>query len=109
MRTPCTSAAGMAAAPWMAERAACAALVSAALKASPGAGTTVVAFTARSHFANDGAAFLRVSWPGAELVDMGDAGWQLPVKYAHTPVETVAMSDVAALEQRLVAWLGGAR
>jgi endoglucanase len=100
---------GLAAAPWMAERAACAALVSAALKAAPGTGTTVVAFTARRHFANDGLQFLRVSFPGAEVADLGDAAWQLPVKYAHTPVETVAMSDVASLEQRLVAWLGGAR
>jgi len=100
---------GLAAAPWMAERAACAALVSAALRANPGPGTTVVAFTARRHFANDGLAFVRVSWPGAELADLGDAAWQLPAKYARTPVETVAMSDVAALEQRLAAWLGGAR
>lgn len=100
---------GLAAAPWMAQRAACAALASAALKASPGAGTTVVAFTARRHFANDGLQFLRVSWPNAELADLSDASWQLSAKYARTPVETVAMSDVAALEQRLIAWLGGAR
>ncbi|MFI5280877.1 MAG: hypothetical protein ACHQU1_10295 [Gemmatimonadales bacterium] len=100
---------GLAAAPWMAERAACAALVWAAGRAPPGAGTTVVAFTARHHFASDGLRFLRVSWPNAELADLSEAGWQLPVKYPHTPVETVAMSDVAALEQRLIAWLGGAR
>lgn len=122
---------GLAAAPWMAERAACAALVSAALRANPGAGTTVVAFTARRHFANDGAQFLQVAYPGADLLLLGGAAQTdlgsgpvsgtepvatrpmpallLPVRYARTPVETVATSDVAALEQRLVAWLGGAR
>lgn len=122
---------GFAAAPWMAERAACAALVSAALRTSPGAGTTVVAFTARRHFANDGAQFLQVTYPGADLLLLGGAAAAelgsgpvsgtepvgtrptpallLPARYARTPVETVAMSDVAALEQRLVAWLGGVR
>ena len=45
---------GMVAAPWMAQRAACAALVSAALRSQPAPGTTVIAFTARRHFNNDG-------------------------------------------------------
>ena len=100
---------GLVAGPWLAQRAACAALLSAASRATPGAGTTVVAFTARRHMGNDGVAFLRTSWPSAELADLGETAWQLPVKYPRTPVETVTMSDVVALEQRLVAWLGGAR
>lgn len=118
--------------PWIAQRAACAALASAALRAAPGAGTTVVAFTARRHLAHDGTQFLQITWPGAELLLVGGAApsaepgsgpvagtepvagrqlaaWTLPARYARTPVETVAMSDVAALEQRLAAWLGGAR
>ncbi len=121
----------LAAAPWIAQRAACAALLSAALRAGPGAGTTVVAFTARRHMGNDGAQFLQLTYPGADMIQVGGnaAGepgsgpvsatdslggrpvpaWRLPARYARTPVETVAMSDVAALEQRLVAWLGGAR
>lgn len=35
--------------------------------------------------------------------------WTLPTRYARTPVETVSLADVAQLEQRLAAFLGGAR
>ncbi len=34
--------------------------------------------------------------------------WLLPARYARTPVETVSLNDVARLEQRLAAFLGGA-
>jgi len=121
----------LAAAPWMAQRAACAALLSAARRAGPGNGTTVVAFTARRHMGNDGAVFLVNSFPGADVVLLGSAGtgrlgsgpqlsndstggrmvtlWALPAKYLRTPVETVALGDVAAMEQQIAAWLGGDR
>jgi putative aminopeptidase FrvX len=35
--------------------------------------------------------------------------WSLPTRYAGTPVETVSLKDVAALADRLRAFLGGAR
>ena len=124
--------ASLLAAPWMAQRAACAALVSAAQRASLGAGTTVVAFTARRHLAHDGTQFLLVAYPTADLLLVGgvapsgepgsgvvvgteqvaghaQTAWTMPARYAKTPVETVSQNDVAALEQRLVVWLGGAR
>jgi len=122
---------GLAAAPWMAQRAACAALLSAARRAGPGNGTTVVAFTARRHMGNDGATFLVNSFPGADVVLLGSSWtgrlgsgpqlssdstggrmvtlWALPVKYPRTPVETVALGDVAAMEQQIAVWLGGDR
>ena len=121
--------AGLVAAPWMAQRAACAALLSAALRSQQGPGTTVVAFTARRHFNNDGRLFVTRSYRGADLVALGSAVpsalgsgpwvtrdstaagsgslWSLPVRYARTPAETVALSDVSQLEQRLIEWLGG--
>jgi len=126
---------GLFAVPWAAERASCAALLSAARRANPGPGTTVVAFTRRRHFAQDGAGFLAGQYPEAEIVLLGAAAatepgtgpvagadsvqslpglrrvtsLALPARYARTPVETVALADVAALEQWLAAWLGGAR
>lgn len=121
---------GLLAAPWMGQRAACAALLSAALRTTSATGTTIVAFTARRHFAHDGTSFVIDGHPGADVVLLGDTAsaigegpivsttrvagrahptWLLPIRYARTPTETVALADVAALEQRLAAWLGGAR
>jgi putative aminopeptidase FrvX len=126
---------GLLALPWAGERAACAALLSAARRGSQGPGTMVVGFTRRRHFAHDGAGFLAAQYPGADIVLLGGtaaadpgsgpvagsdsvltaAGWRgvttlaLPARYARTPVETVALPDVVALEQWLVAWLGGAQ
>jgi len=57
---------GLAAAPWMAERAACAALVSAALKASPGAGTTVVPSPHGATSRMTVRSFLQVTYPTAD-------------------------------------------
>lgn len=37
------------------------------------------------------------------------AAWSLPTRYARSPVETVATADVAALAERLAAYLGGGR
>ena len=119
------------AAPWIAQRAACAALLSAALRASTGPGTTVIAFTARRHFNNDGLQFVLSSYPSAAVLTLGGtattamgtgpanasdtiagraaASWTLPVRYARTPAETVGLADVTQLEQRIIGWLGGAR
>ncbi len=123
----------------VAARAACAALLSAARRANPANGTTIVAFVQRRHFALDGASHLLMERaPGAApeaVVLLGEAArgtpgsapavtsgnipvssgleavtvWALPTRYARTPVETVSLADVAALEERLVAFLGGAR
>lgn len=120
---------GLVAAPWIGQRAACAALLSAALRARPGGGTTVVAFTRRRHFAQDGLAFLAQTYPGADLLSLGlytttalgsgpavsrdstgggiATRWHLPAAYPRTPVETVAMSDVRVLEEQLARWFGG--
>jgi putative aminopeptidase FrvX len=120
---------GLAAAPWMAQHAACAALLSAARRAAPGSGTSVVAFTARRHLGNDGAVFLVNSFPGADVVLLGAASsgplgsgpqpatdttggrtvntWALPARYVRTPVESVAIGDVEQLEARIAAWLEG--
>ncbi len=37
----------------------------------------------------------------------GATAWSLPTRYARTPVETVSLRDVAALADRLAAFLGG--
>jgi endoglucanase len=122
---------GLLAAPWAGQRAACAALLSAALRAAPAAGTTVVAFTRRRHFAQDGLAFLLRAYPGADAVVLGltsaaalgsgpsasndsaggrlTAQWHLPAAWARTPVETVALGDVRTLEAQLARFLGGER
>jgi hypothetical protein len=33
--------------------------------------------------------------------------WNLPVRFAGTPVETVSLADAASLGQLLVRWIGG--
>lgn len=97
------------AAPNAAARAACAALLGAALAAgAPASGTSVVAFARRRHFANDGASFViadRAAQP-AKVVLLGEADpWRLPVRYANTPVETVSLADARALRDRLLVFL----
>lgn len=124
------------AAPWASERAACAALASAALQAN--AGSWVIVFAARRHLNNDGASFAvwdRSAGGSPDVLLLGDPAaaepgsgvatatdsllvgtarravmrWSLPARYVQTPVETVSLDDVAQLEQRLVVWLGGSR
>ena len=126
------------AAPWAAQRAACAALLSAARGTTPAGGTAVVVFTARRHFNQDGAAFAlweRADATAGQIVLLGNGAgealgsgpvttadslnagrsrrgvqlWSLPARFARTPVETVLLSDVRQLEYRLASWLGGAR
>ena len=114
-------------------------LLSAARRANPASGTTIVAFVRRRHFALDGASYLLMERaPGASaeaVVLLGEAArgtpgsgpavttgavpvaagaqavrvWVLPTRYARTPVETISLADVAQLEERLVAFLGGGR
>jgi putative aminopeptidase FrvX len=118
------------AAPWMAQRAGCAALLSAALQSHPTTGTTIVAFSARWNFSRDGLTFLTSANPGATITVVGgyqpgiamgatppnlelqtprpgERFFDLPARYPRTPVETVALSDVRALEAVLVSWLNG--
>jgi putative aminopeptidase FrvX len=122
---------GLLAAPAIAQRAACAALISAAAHAASGNGTTVIAFVRRQHFADAGTAFVLRGYAGAETVLLGGtsgdvigsetavaadsvntgtewarvARWSIPARYADTPAETVAMIDVEALERRIAEWL----
>ncbi len=120
---------GLLAAPWVGQRAACAALLSAALRAEAAPGTTVVAFTRRRHFAHDGLAFVVRAWPDAEILGLGlttaaapgsgptasrdSVGgrpvtqWHLPATHVRTPAETVALADVRVLEDQVARWLGG--
>jgi putative aminopeptidase FrvX len=127
---------GLLSGPWVAQRAACAALAAAALRL-PDGGSVVVAFTARRHFNHDGTAFVLAQHadstsavlllgeaaaadpgagpqPAADSLGAGRARraverWSLPARYARTPAETVSLADVAALERRLAEWLGGGR
>jgi len=111
------------AAPVIGRRAACAALLRAARSTVPARGTVVVAFVVEQLFTQRG--LLTV---GRNLGPFGDAllldggagtdrigsrtspdsaslrsfeAWFLPVRYAGTPVETVSLREVAALERGL--------
>ncbi|HEY2806208.1 MAG TPA: hypothetical protein VGI92_10170 [Gemmatimonadales bacterium] len=103
------------AAPWIAQRAACAALLSAARRASSATGTTIVVFGARTWFTRDGMQLVTGAHPDAAvmLVGMRPApnanlrSAELPVKYQFTPAETVSLADVHTLEATLQSWLEG--
>jgi putative aminopeptidase FrvX len=124
------------AAPVAARRGACAALASAALKAAaaPAPGQTIIAFTVESRITRRGILTLgNALGPFNEtvIVDGGDdepgqlaeaadttlpstrfgraSLWTLPRRYGGSPVETIALEDVANLERRLVQRIGGAR
>ncbi|MGH7531885.1 MAG: hypothetical protein ACREL4_01225, partial [Gemmatimonadales bacterium] len=126
---------GRLAAPWVGRRSACAALVVAARRVHP-AGRVVIAFVTEQQLGGRGlltvmhtlGAFDRTilvdgkSGELGALVEVADSGLgarepalgtvtrlDLPVKYAGTPVETVALGDVRALVDQLVARIGGAR
>ncbi len=83
--------------PWIAQRASCAAVLSAALRTERSFGTTIFAFTARWHFNRDGLAFITSANPGAAVTIA-----ELQPRYAHTPAETVSMNDVRQLEATLM-------
>jgi hypothetical protein len=45
----------------------------------------------------------KAQWPALGRVSR----WTLPVRYAGTPVESVAMHDADSLRAALVRWIGG--
>ncbi len=125
---------GLLAAPYAGRRAACAALLHAARASLPDA--AVIAFTVRQELGARGlAALLHQVGPFEEalLVEAGAAAGpgvapavgaaagarfpglgrvtrlSLPVRYAESPVETVALADARALAADITAWLGAGR
>lgn len=118
------------AAPSAGRRAACAALVVSAIRARPGAGRTIVAFTVEEMFTRRGLQSVgHTMGPFAQTILLG-AGpgparalitstdttvgsatlgavtrWYLPVRYQGSPVETVSLEDVVNLSNRLDALL----
>ncbi len=118
------------ASPVAGRRAACTALLEAAFTARPARGSVVVAFVVEQSFTRRGLLTLGKSrGPFSSVVLLeGRAGdpaklpaspdsaslggyevWGLKVRYAGTPVETISLDDATALQQRIVAWIGGAR
>jgi putative aminopeptidase FrvX len=127
--------AGAVAAPVAGRRAACAALLAAALRAGGAAGkgmrgTTVVAFTVEQNLSARGLLTLATNrGPFAEtwIADASGAAasgldtqglaadavaalgrvaaWELPVRYRGTPVETVSLADVDRLVGTIAAWM----
>ena len=128
------------AAPDVSARAACAALLAAAVRLpAGGSGTVVAAFTRRRNLRWDGGSAVVIEHAhgaaAADVVLLGGTGaadslgvgavaagrdslpaaqgflaataWNLPTRYARTPVETVSLKDVAALADKLQAFLGG--
>ncbi len=116
------------AAPSVGRRGACAALVRAALNAKPSTGRTVIAFTVEGLFTGRGLSSLgTTAGPFAQTLFVGAAAgaareqlvsadtalaspglgsvsrWDLPVRYAGSPVETISLEDVSNLAARLQA------
>ncbi|MDH4130257.1 MAG: hypothetical protein OEV95_00460 [Gemmatimonadota bacterium] len=121
---------GLFAAPVAGRRAACAALADAAQRAAaPDSGTTTIAFVVEQSFTRRGlASIARNSRPFDATVLLEAARtdtiasrppaperlgayqvWSLPVSYAGSAVETVALADARELSRRVLAYLGGAR
>ena len=119
------------AAPVAGKRAGCAALTAAA-SARPARGSVTLAFVVEQGLSARGLlTVVNAGEPFGEVVllDAGnDAGiaarpdsalahaagapvtrWRLGVRHAGSPVETVSLGDVAALERRVAAWIGGGR
>lgn len=113
---------GLLAAPMAARRAACAALAAALHEAPRVRGTVVAVFAVESEIRHRGLLTARhISGPFAATLLVGygvpnrllDSGFgaveraSLDARYAGTPVETVRLADVTALEQRIRVWMGG--
>lgn len=94
------------AAPAAGRRAACAALAAAALAKPRVRGTVVIGFTVQSLYAvRAGLNSLKaLQGPFDETREL-----TLPVQFADTPVETVALADAEALAADLARWIGGPR
>ena len=120
------------AAPVAGARAACAALLRAVGATRPARGSVTAAFVVEQGLAGRGIlTAVNAADPFEEVVllDTGrEAGiaitpdsalgrsvrapasrWRLHVRHAGTPVETVHLGEVAALERRIADWIGGAR
>jgi hypothetical protein len=95
---------GLLAAPNAGRRSACAALASAALSKPRVRGSVVIAFTVQGLYADTaGLKTVRsLQGPFAESRQVS-----VPVKYADTAVETVALTDVDALVKDVVQWIAG--
>ena len=91
------------AAPNAGRRAACAALVTAALKRPQVRGTVVVAFTVQSLYADTAGLKTVVALQGPFTATRGVT---VQSKYPETTVETVSLRDVDALVADLVKWMG---
>lgn len=115
---------GRLAAPMAGRRAACAALISAAREGANVSGSVVVAFVVEQELSLRGlrsAAALHGPFIATRIADAGSASipaaaafgelsrWEMPVRYANTPVESVSLSDLARVRQEIVGWLGGAQ
>jgi len=127
--------AGLIAGPWAGRRSACAALAEAAATV-PGAGRIVIAFMVEQELgqrglrtlANKSGPFERTIYvdgtagPAGTIIERSDTVMaravpglgavtrvSLPSRNTATPVETVAIADIRALRERLVAMIGGAR
>jgi len=94
------------AAPAVGRHAACAALTAALLSHPKVSGSVVASFTVQGlQGGNPGfSSVVALRGPFAETLTAS-----LPVKYRETAAETVMMTDVQALEERLVKWIGGAK
>ncbi|HTR20880.1 MAG TPA: hypothetical protein VMH88_08510 [Gemmatimonadales bacterium] len=95
---------GLLAAPVAGRRAACAALAAAVLAKPKVKGTVIAAFTVQSLVRPDvGISSLKnLMGPVDTAVVVS-----VPVKFAETAVETVAMADVDSVRTKLVAWMEG--
>jgi len=96
------------AAPAVGRHAPCAALAAALLSRPKVTGSVVATFTAQSLQGYQGGdpslASVLLGGPFADIFVPA-----LPVKYAETAAETVTMTDVQALEQRIAQWIGGVK
>lgn len=94
------------AAPAAGRHAACAALAAALLSHPKVSGSLVASFTVQGlQGGNPGlGSVVALKGPFTDTLTA-----TLPVKYRETAAETVMMSDVQALEQRIVQWIGGAK
>ncbi len=127
-KAPQRYGAGLLAAPVAGRRAACAALLGAAESVRPSRGSVTIAFVVEQSFTRRGLLTLaQTQGPFAATVLLeaqsalpatsprspdpenlqGYEVWGLTVRYAGTPVETVSLTDAAALERRIAARIGG--
>jgi len=103
-KQPVRYGSGLLAAPAAGRRAACAAVLAAARSAQRVKGTVVVAFVVQSIYGERAGlhALETLRGPFTEVNEP-----TLPVRFADTPVETVSLASIAALEHALEQWVRG--